>query len=248
MVKLSVVIITNQEEENISRCLDSVKTLADEIVVVDSNSQDRTVEICRSYGCRVFTHDFEGYGKQKQFAIDQASNNWVLSLDADEVVTEELRAEIHNLLHKENNDIDGFRIPFAFFYMGRILKHTQADHLRLFNRKKGHFTTVHVHEGIVVEGRIGKLKEKIIHYSYRDISHHLKKIDIYTSQAAMKNIQEKKKFAKCWVAFRFPVSFFIFYILRLRFLDGYPGFLWSFFSAFYDSLKIAKTIEMENKK
>ena len=109
MVKLSVVIITNQEEENISRCLDSVKTLADEIVVVDSNSQDRTVEICRSYGCRVFTHDFEGYGKQKQFAIDQASNNWVLSLDADEVVTEELRAEIHNLLHKENNDIDGSR-------------------------------------------------------------------------------------------------------------------------------------------
>ena len=248
MTKLSVVIITYQEEGNIARCLDSVKSLADEVVVVDSNSKDRTVEICRTYKCRVITHDFEGYGQQKQFAVDQASHDWVLSLDADEVVSEELKTEILSLLQKENNPVDGYRIPRSFFYMGRIMRHSKEDHLRLFNRKKGRFTLVPVHEEIVVEGTVGKLMGKIIHYSYRDISHHLEKINVYTSQAAMKNMQEQKRFSRCWVAFKFPVSFFIFYFLRLGFLDGYPGFMWSFFAAFYGSLKIAKTIEMETKR
>jgi glycosyltransferase involved in cell wall biosynthesis len=248
MAKLSVVIITHQEEENILRCLDSVKALADEIVVVDSNSRDRTAEICRSKGCRVFTRDFDGYGTQKQFAVDQASNNWVLSLDADEVVTAELTAEIKHLLGDESKSVAGYRIPFSFFYLGRILKHTRADHLRLFDRRKGRFTTVPVHEGIVVDGDTGKTKGKIIHYSYRDIAHHLQKINIYTSQAAMKNIQENRSYSKFWVAFKLPVSFFTFYFLRLGFLDGYPGFLWSLFAAFYGSLKIAKTIEKEAGK
>ena len=248
MDKLSVVIITHEEEENIVRCLDSVKTLADEVVVVDSNSRDRTVEISKNYGCRVFIHDFEGYGKQKQFAVDQASNDWILSLDADEVVTEELKTEITNLLKAKNNAFAGYRIPFSFCYLGKILKHTRADQLRLFNRNKGRFTTVPVHEGIVTEGAIGRVKGKIIHYSYRDISHHLQKINTYTSQAAVKNNQDHKSYSKCWVAFKFPISFFIYYFLRLGFLDGYPGFLWSFFAAFYGSLKIAKTIEMEAKK
>lgn len=248
MVKLSVVIITHQEEENIARCLESVKTMADEVVVVDSRSRDKTVEICREYGCRVFTKDFEGYGKQKQYAVDQASNEWILSLDADEVVTEELKKEIVGVLHLDNPGFSGFRIPFSFYYLGRILRHTRADHLRLFNRKNGKFTTVPVHEGIVVEGMIGKLKGKIIHYSYRDISHHLQKINIYTTQAAMKNSQENRSYSKWWVAFKLPVNFFVFYILRLGFLDGYPGFLWSLFAAFYGSLKIAKTIEMKTKQ
>jgi len=248
MAMLSVVIITHEEEENIVRCLDSVKTLADEIVVVDSHSRDRTVEISKASGCRVFIHDFEGYGKQKQFAVDQATNDWILSLDADEVVTEELNVEIRNILRVENSGFAGYRIPFSFSYLGKILKHTRADHLRLFNRNEGKFTTVPVHEGIVTEGAIGKVKGKIIHYSYRDISHHLQKINTYTSQAAMKNNRNHKSYLKWWVALKFPVSFFIYYFLRLGFLDGYPGFLWAFFAAFYGSLKIAKTIEMEAKK
>jgi len=246
MTKLSVVIITYQEEKNIARCLDSVKALADEIVVVDSHSSDKTVEICRSYGCRTFTHDFEGYGQQKQFAVDQASNDWILSLDADEVATSELLTEIRSLIQLENNPLAGYRIPRSFFYMGRILKHSKEVHLRFFNREKGHFTNVPVHEEIIVEGIIGKLKGKIIHYSYRDISHHVQKINVYTSQAALKYVQEKKRFSKCWVLLKFPVSFFVFYFLKLGFLDGYPGFLWSFFAAFYGSLKIAKTIEIKD--
>ena len=248
MAKLSVVIITHDEEENIVRCLDSVKTLADEVVVVDSHSRDKTVELSEAYGCRVFTHDFEGYGKQKQFAVDQATNDWILSIDADEVVTEELKNEIKTILRDEKHAVAGYLIPFSFCYLGKILKHTKADHLRLFNRNKGKFTTVPVHEGIVTDGVTGKLKGKIVHYSYRDISHHLQKINTYTSQAAQKNKQDHKSYSKCWVAYKFPVSFFIYYFLRLGFLDGYPGFLWAFFAAFYGSLKIAKTIEMEAKK
>ena len=244
MTKLSIVIITYNEEARIQKCLESVGSIADEIVVVDSNSTDRTTEICKNFGCRVILHEFEGYGKQKRFAIEQASNDWVLSLDADEVVSKELSAEIKILLSLLPGAFSGYRIPFAFHYMGRILKNVRADHLRLFDRRKGNFTEVPVHEGVVVEGGTGKLNGKVIHYSYRDISHHLQKINLYTSQAANKNNDEKRKYPKCWVAIKFPVSFFTFYILRLGFLDGYPGFLWSFFAAFYGSLKIAKTIEL----
>ena len=100
MPKLSVVIITHNEEQNILRCLESVKPVADEIVVVDSRSADLTVQICREFGCTVFSHDFEGYGNQKQFAIDQASNDWVLSIDADEVVTEDLKTELIRIFGK----------------------------------------------------------------------------------------------------------------------------------------------------
>ena len=114
-------------------------------------------------------------------------------------------------MDKKNNPVSGYRIPFDLCYMGRIVKHTKEDHLRLFVRTKGRFTTVPVHEGIIIEGTVEKLKGKMIHYSYRDIAHHLQKINVYTSQAAEKNVQDKKRFSKCWVAFKFPVSFIVFY-------------------------------------
>jgi glycosyltransferase involved in cell wall biosynthesis len=251
MQKLSVVIITHNEEENILRCLASVKDLADEIVIVDSFSTDRTTEICRSSGCKVVTHAFEGYGQQKQFAVEQTSNNWILSLDAEEVVTEELKQEIKTLLNQASVSCSGYRIPFSLFYMGRILRHSGTGnefHLRLFDRTNGRFTVVKVHEGIEVSGSIGTLNGRIIHYSYRDLSHHLQKINTYTTQAAEEYIHRGRSFSKVWVVFKFPVSFFVFYIIRLGILDGYPGFLWSFFAAFYGSLKVAKTIEMQKKK
>ena len=246
MAKLSVVIITYEEENNIARCLESIKNFADEIVVVDSESKDRTVEICKSFGCKVVVHAFEGYGRQKQFAIDQAAHDWVFSLDADEVLTDKLKSEIHQLLQDENNLHAGYKVPEKFIYLGRILKHTETYPLRFFNRKKGRFTNAPVHEQFVIDGVLGKLKGNMIHYSYRDIEHHLQKINSYTTQAAIKSTMENKSYPKIWVAFKFPVSFFIFYIVRLGFLDGYPGFVWSFFAAFYGSVKIAKAIEMKS--
>lgn len=251
MQKLSVVIITQNEEENILRCLTSVKGLADEIVVVDSLSTDRTAEICRSFGCKVITHPFEGYGQQKQFAVEQAGNDWILSLDADEVVTEELKQEIRNLMKHETVPSNGYQIPRSLFYMGKVLRYSGTANeilLRLFDRTKGRFTVVKVHERIEVSGSIGRLNGRIIHYSYRDLSHHLQKINTYTTRAAEGYISRGKSFSKAWVAFKFPVSFFVFYIIRLGILDGYPGFLWSVFAALYGSLKVAKTIEMQKKK
>ena len=190
MPKLTVVIITHNEERNILRCLESVKPVADEIVVVDSMSADHTAEICREFGCKVFFREFDGYGTQKQFAVNQASNDWVLSIDADEVLSQELQREINRMFQdptKSEIQHCAFLIPFSLHYMGRILKHSGVGnevHLRLFNRTGGRFTTVPVHEGVEVQGSTGKLNGRIIHYSYRDISHHVEKINTYTSQAA----------------------------------------------------------------
>jgi glycosyltransferase involved in cell wall biosynthesis len=247
MTTLSAVIITLNEEENIAHCLDSLQGLASEIVVVDSHSTDRTMEICKRYNCKIFTRDFDGYGIQKQFAVDQSTGTWVLSIDADEVVTNELKREILHLLEEKDPPFSGYEIPFSFLYLGRILRYSKEIHLRLFNRDKGHFTQVAVHEGIVVKGPIGRLRGKIIHRSYRDISHHLQKINSYTTQAASEYAKSGKRYSKGWVAIKFPASFIQFYFFKLGILDGYPGFLWSFFSAFYAALKIAKTIELNSK-
>ena len=251
MHKLSVVIITLNEEENISRCLASVKAIADEIVVVDGFSKDKTTEICKSFGCKIITREFKGFSDQKQFAADQATNDWVFSLDADEEVTEALREEISVLFSKESIPDSAYRTPRSLFYLGRILRFSGVGAkpvLRIFNKHKGRFDGAPVHEEILVEGSVGTLKNRMIHYSYRNLSHHLQKIDIYTTHAAKEYRQKGKHFSKIWVVFKFPVTFVAYYLFRGGFLDGYPGFMWSFLAAFYGSVKLAKTIEMDNKK
>ena len=247
MPEISVVIITHNEEANIQRCLDSVQGIATEIVVVDSFSTDNTGAICESSGCRVYRREFTGYGDQKQFATDQASNDWIFSIDADEVVSAELREEISEWRQDAGCKVAGYRIPFSLCFMERILKHSGVGnefHLRFFDRNRGNFTTVQVHEGVELRGNAGTLKGKIIHYSYCNITHHLEKINTYTSQAAAENVGKGRKYSKCWVGFKFPISFFTVYFHKGGILDGYPGFVWSFFAAFYASLKIAKTIEL----
>lgn len=282
MPDLSVVIITHNEEKNILRCLESVKPIANEIVVVDSLSADDTARICREFGCKVYQREFDGYGTQKQFAVDQASNDWVLSLDADEVVSDELRSELYRMFGPKGDKVTGlqgdkatglqgdkvtglqgdkvtdsvnqsvsmptgFNIPFSLNFMGKRLRYSGVGkefHLRLFNRTKGGFTRVPVHEGIEVKGSVGKLRGQVIHYSYRDITHHLEKLNIYTSQAAEGYHQKGRSFSKVWVAMKFPATFFSLYFIRRGFLDGYPGFMWSFLAAVYSTVKVAKTIEL----
>ncbi|MCX6284899.1 MAG: glycosyltransferase family 2 protein [Bacteroidetes bacterium] len=251
MPSISAVIIAKNEEGKIRRCLDSLKSFAAEIVVVDSLSTDRTAEICREQGCRVFLREFDGYGSQKQFAVDQAANDWVLSVDSDEVLTSELQEELAGMTGPGVLPFDAYTIPFSLVYMGRIMRHSGLGHemhLRLFNRNKGRFTTTAVHEGIVCDGSMGKLKKRILHLSYRDISHHLEKINIYTSQAAEELSKRGKRYSGFSVACKFPVSFFIVYILKGGILDGYPGFVWSYLAAFYATLKMAKTVELQKIK
>ncbi len=251
MPPISAVIIAKNEEDKIGLCLDSLKPFISEIVVVDSMSTDRTAEICNEYGCRVIQREFDGYGQQKQFAVDQAMNDWVLSVDADEILGPELREEMKLLAAAGELPFDAYTIPFSLVYMGRILKHSgvgNESHLRLFNREKGKFTTSPVHEGILTSGATGKLKNRIFHYSYTDISHHLEKINIYTSQAAEGLVNKGRRYSVPAIAFKFPMSFFTFYVIKGGILDGYPGFMWSWLSAFYAALKIAKTRELQKKQ
>jgi glycosyltransferase involved in cell wall biosynthesis len=248
MNKLSVVIITLNEERNIRRFLDSVKAIADEIIVVDSGSTDATVRICEEQGCRVFTRQLDGYGQQKQYGVSQATNDWILSLDADEVLTPQLAQEIRDLLEKDPEK-NGYYMPFRMNYLGKTMKYGRAGReakIKLYDRKFGEFTYTRVHERVEVRGTTGMLRNYAIHYSYADLSHHLRKINTYTSQAAEGYVQEGKRFPKCWVALKFPVSFFIFYILKGGMLNGYPGFMWAFLASVYGSVKIAKTIEMRH--
>jgi glycosyltransferase involved in cell wall biosynthesis len=252
-MRLSVVIITHNEEAVILRCLESVRSIADEILVVDSFSTDRTADLCKACGCHVLQKEFTGYGPQKQFAVNQAANDWVLSLDADEVVTSDLALEINREIRNNDYEIQksGYKIPFSLHYMGKILKHSGVGnerHLRIFDRRKGGFSLVPVHEGIEITGSTGVFSGKIIHYSYRDIRHHIDKINTYTSRAAEGYVRKGRSFPKWWVALKMPVSFFTFYFIKGGILDGYPGFIWSFLAAFYASLKIVKTIEISMEK
>lgn len=252
MIRLSVVIIAKNEEKSILRCLESVRGIADEIVVVDSMSTDNTPQLCTESGCLVFKREFDGYGSQKQFAVDQATHNWILSIDADEVVSPELSTEIRSWKTdpESGKGPAGFTIPFSLFFMGKILKHGGVGseyHIRLFDRTRGRFTLAPVHEGIEIKGDAGKMKGRIVHYSYRDISHHLEKINIYTTQAASGYHARSKSFSRGWVMLKFPVSFVSFYLIKGGILDGYPGFMWSFLAAVYATLKVAKTIEMNER-
>jgi glycosyltransferase involved in cell wall biosynthesis len=255
MSKLSVVIITFNEEKNILRCLDSVRDIADEVVVIDSNSTDKTIQLCEQQGCRVFTRKFDFHAKQKQYAVNQATYDWIFSIDADEILSDELKIEIGSLFEKvklPETDVQpensGYIIPRRLFYMGHRMMMSGADKtIRLFDRRKARFALVPIHEYVKVDGPVGSLKGKIIHYSYRDIAHHIETINSYTSYAAEGYKKANKSFSKFWVFLKFPVTFFIHYIIRGGILDGYPGFMWSFFAAFHTSVKIAKTIEMVDK-
>ena len=251
MPDISVVIIVFNEEQNISRCIESVKGLASEIVVIDSMSTDQTAEICRSLGCRVIPREFDGFGTQKQFAVDQATNDWILSIDADEVVTPELQVEVRELFSRPVIDEVGYEICFSLVYLGKKLKYGGAGgdyHLRLFNRNAGGFTKVKIHEGIEVTGKTRRLHREVLHYSYRDLTHHLEKLNYYTSRAAEAYVLREKRFSKIWVVLKFPISFLQFYCCKAGFLDGYPGFMWSLLAALYASLKIAKSIELREDK
>ncbi len=250
MTGLTITIITYQEERNIGRCLEAVGGLAGEILVVDSFSTDKTAEICESHGCRVIRREFRGFADQKQFAVNEAKNDWILVLDADEVVTEGLKNEIAALLQQETIPFCGYEIPFFLFYLGKIMHHTGVGNEykpRLFNRKSGAFDPTEVHEKFTLKGRAGRLKGRIIHYSYSDLQNQFDKSNNYTTLGARQNLQNGKRYHKLWVVIKFPVTFLIYFFIKGGFLDGYPGFMWSFIAAFNSTIKIAKTIEMTTR-
>ena len=244
MIRLSVVIITFNEAVNIGKCLASVKDIADEIIVIDSSSTDDTVHIAQSHGAMVITHPFLGYGAQKNFATGCAGNNWVLSLDADEALTPQLRQSI--LKVKQQPDYDVYDIPRLTNYCGQWIHHSgwYPDHqTRLYDRTKGRWIERKVHEywNLDTPGKKGLLKGDLLHYSFTSISAHLQKIEKYTDLAAQEAARNNKN-PSLLIIFFSPFWHFINeYFLRLGFLDGFYGYVICKLSAYSAFCKIIKT-------
>ncbi|MBC7426663.1 MAG: glycosyltransferase family 2 protein, partial [Bacteroidia bacterium] len=219
-----------------------------EIILVDDFSTDNTVEISESFGCKVFRRNFDGFGTQKQFAVEQASNNWILNIDADEVLSDELIVEVQNTL--KNPQCDGYDIPVTHVFLGKIFKHGRESkyyHLRLFNKISGTFDAALVHEKVILSGNTGKLKGVILHYSYKDLDHYFEKFNRYTSSGAQKLFQKNKKRSLFLIIASFPFYFIKHYFIYRNFMNGTAGFTWSYLNAWYHVIKYLKLKELNNK-
>lgn len=224
---LSVTIITKDEEDRLPICLESVKDLADEIVIFDSGSADKTVEIARQFTDMVFETDWPGYGPQKQRALEKASGDWVLAIDADEALSPELSYEISDMLSRDVEEV-GFYLPWAVTVFGKRLDHGRSARapLRLFRREGSRFTDAQVHETVILpSGKIGKMKGRLLHFTHRDFGHTLYKSAHYAWLGAQKRYAVRKKGGLLGATLRGILVFLQIYFIRGGFLDGRVGFL-----------------------
>jgi glycosyltransferase involved in cell wall biosynthesis len=243
LIPVSVVIVTKDEEKSIEDALLSIMDF-DEIVVIDSFSTDKTVDICKKYTEKVFQKEWQGYAKQKQMAVDIASRQWVLILDADERLTPELKTEIRDVI--AGNKYNGLYMSRKNFFLGRWIKHGGwwPDYtLRLFRKNEGHIEARDVHEKVIVNGGIAYLKNPLEHYTYNSLSDFLKKMEIYSSLSA-KELKKKGIVAgPLDLIFRPMVTFLKMFFLRFGFMDGMYGLILAVFYSYYTFLKYAKTWE-----
>lgn len=226
-VSLSVTIITKDEEDRLPICLESVKDLADEIIVLDSGSTDNTVEIARQYTDHVFETDWPGYGVQKQRALEKASGDWVLAIDADEALTPELQVEIKAMLAQDVAEV-GFYLPWAVTIFGKRLDHGRSARapLRLFRREGSRFTNAQVHETVLLPaGKTAKMKGRLLHFTHRDFGETLYKNAHYAWLGAQKRYDVRKKGGLFGATLRGILVFLQVYFVRGGFLDGRVGFL-----------------------
>ncbi len=247
-MKLSVVIIARDEEINLPRCLESVKW-ADELIVVDSGSVDRTVEIAREYGARIVTVTWGGFGMTKQAGVDAAKSEWVLSIDADEVVPDILADDIQSVL-QQDSDISGYYIPRLTQFLGRWIRHGgwYPDYvLRLFRPDRGAFDNAMVHETVHVTGSTGRLTHALRHYSYPDLDNYYEKLNRYTTLAA-EDLHGRGRKAGWFKITVNPVAKFIKqYLLRAGWLDGLEGLVLALLSAGYVMTKYAKLRDLNRR-
>ena len=242
--KISVFIITFNEEKIIGKCLEKLGSF-DEIIVVDSGSTDNTVAICESYGAKVIYRKFDNFGLQKQFALDQTKNNWSLSFDADEVLSDALITEISNL--DFTSDYNAYTIPRTHVFLNKIFTYGAENKrpiLRLLNKEFGGFTPNKVHETIEIQGKMGHLKNEMLHYTVFDISTAIQKQIKYALLSGELLREKNKKSSLFKLVIKFPFDFIRYYFLQRNFMNGYAGFTWSMFSAFSNYLKYAKLKEL----
>jgi len=241
---ISAVLITHNEAENLPDCLASLQDWVDEIVVVDNHSSDDTVRIAQQHGAKVLqTPDWPGFGLQKNRALDLATCDWVLSIDADERVTPELMAEIQSILATEPT-LTAYEIPRLSWYCGKFIRHAgwRPDFvLRLFERDSARFSDDLVHERVVPTGNVGQLKHALLHYSYRNFSQVLHKVNAYSSASAQQAFASGKRSSVAGALGHGAWAFFRTYVLRAGFLDGSHGLALSISNAqtsYYKYLKL----------
>lgn len=242
--KISVAIITRNEEANIRACLEGVRW-ADEIVVVDNYSSDQTASLCRAFSARVFQEEWKGFAGQKNSAIAKARHDWVLSVDADERVTPALREEIGRTLERPAHD--GYYISRKNFFCGRWIRRCgwfPDYNLRLFRKDRGEFRERAVHEKVELRGRAGYLQEPLEHWTYRSLGDFLRRMDRYSTLAAEEMDREGRRF-RLLDLLRPSFTFLQMYLLRAGFLEGYAGFQLSLLYSFYTFAKYSKLRELQ---
>jgi glycosyltransferase involved in cell wall biosynthesis len=249
-LEVSVVVVCFNEEENIGSCLESVKW-CDEIIVVDSFSTDKTLEICSRYTDRIIQRRWKGYVDQVSFAISQATRDWVLLLDADERVSAELRREIEEALGRVEAGVTAFSMPRLVNYLGRWWWRGgwyPGYKTRLFRRGMASCGGLDPHPRILVRGAVPRLRNPLYHFSYRDIADHINRVNHFTTIASGE-LQRTARSSR-WgdVLFRPTARFLCFYIWKRGFLEGFPGLFVAVTAAYYVFLKYAKLREAEMKE
>jgi glycosyltransferase involved in cell wall biosynthesis len=243
-MRISATIVALNEERNIRRAIESL-TCADEIVVVDSGSADRTREIAAELGARVIEQPWRGYSGQKNFAAKAATHDWILSIDADEALTGELAGEIAALKASEPA-VDGYAIPRLAQYLGRWIHHSgwyPDRKVRLYHRGRAAWVGEYVHESVRVNGAQGELRGDLLHYTCSSIAEHLRTMDRYTSLAAQE-LLANGRVATTSKLFIDPAWTFVrSYVIQRGFLDGPQGLAIAWMAAFYTFLKYAKTVK-----
>lgn len=242
-IPLSVVIITLNEEGALKNCLESLPRC--EVVVVDSGSSDRTLEIARKYGASVFHREFDNYAAQKNFAVGKANRNWVLSVDADEVLDDGLRRSIAKVVVTNSSNCRGFRVKRSLVFMGRKLRFGKSkdEPVRLFRKDSASFVD-EIHEKVSVKGPVGTLFGEILHYSYDNLDDYFSRFNLYTQKIAIQHYRQKvrvplfRHILRPWFEFTYR------YVVRLGFLDGLAGYSYALISSLYAFVKYEKLREM----
>ena len=246
MQNISVIIITKNEEENIKDCLDSLRWV-NEIILVDSESNDRTVEIAKDYTDKIYIKKWEGFSVQKGYALDLTTNEWVLNIDADERVSDSLREEIVNLDYES----DGYFIPRENYFLNRKITTCGWEkdfQLRLFNKSKAKVTEKLIHEGFIVDGKTDYLKKPIIHYTFASIEKSFSKINSYTTLQALEVYKEKKKVKGITIVLHGLSAFLRYYFSLKGYKDGIYGLMISLFNSITTIMTYMKIWEYQNNK
>jgi glycosyltransferase involved in cell wall biosynthesis len=246
---LSAVLIAKDEERDLPGCLESLKGLATEVVlVVSDDTTDRTEEIARAAGAKVLRRTFDDYARHRQASLEAASGEWCLWVDPDERVTPGLADEIRSVLSAPSA-FAAYDVPFEVRFLGRTLRWGglgSESHVRLLRRAGARFVGGALHEGLRTDGEVGRLRGTIVHEPYKDISEYLGKLDRYTTLAAEKRHAEGRTFSS-WRHLILPWEFFARAVLKLGVLDGFPGLAWAGLSAFHSWLKYVKLGEMQRR-